>query len=140
MSQPPFEILEHTADVGIRAYGATLPELFINAGHGLVALALGSPEASPAKHLLLSVRGEDREDLLVQWLSEILYFMDAEGWAFCDFQIQRLEANELEGEGLGECRTDVGQRPRSVVKAVTYHQVSVRETPEGWEAVVYFDI
>ena len=140
MSKSPFEILEHTADVGIKAYGSTLPELFVNAGRGLIALALSPSAVGPVQSLPLSVRGEDREDLLVQWLSEILYFLDAEGWFFCDFRIQQLQANALAGEGLGECRTEAGQRPRSVVKAVTYHQVSVQETPEGWEAVVYFDI
>ena len=139
MDRPPYEILEHTADVGLKVYGGTLPELFANAGRGLVMLALESPEASPKECRTLSASGGDLEELLVHWLSEILYAMDAEGWLFCDFRIGKLEATAIEAEGWGE-RREPGERRRVAVKAVTYHQVSVQKINEGWEAVVYFDI
>ena len=139
MDRPPYEILEHTADVGLKVYGETLPELFANAGRGLVMLALESPEASPKECRTLSASGGDREELLVHWLSEVLYAMDAEGWLFCDFRIGKLEADSIEAEGWGE-RRERGERRRVAVKAVTYHQVSVRKINGGWEAVVYFDI
>ena len=139
MDRPPYEILEHTADVGLKVYGGTLPELFANAGRGLVMLALESPDASPKECRALSASGGDREELLVHWLSEILYAMDAEGWLFCDFRIGKLEADAIEAEGWGE-RREPGERQRVAVKAVTYHQVSVRKINGGWEAVVYFDI
>ena len=136
MDKPPYEILEHTADVGLKVYGGTLPELFANAGRGLVMLALESPETSPKECRTLSARGEDLEELLVHFLSEILYAIDAEGWLFCDFHIGKLEPTAIEAEGWGERR----ERQRVAVKAVTYHLVSVQETAEGWQAVVYFDI
>ncbi|MBI4443181.1 MAG: archease [Acidobacteria bacterium] len=140
MARPPFEILEHTADVGLKIRGATLPELFSNAGQGLMALAFESVSAEPRQRLSLRAEGADYEDLLVCWLSEILYFVDTEGWMFSGFVIHSVEQNKLVGEALGE-RSDPAERVRAVaVKAVTYHQVSVRHVPEGWEAVVYFDI
>jgi len=144
---PPYEILEHTADVGLKAYGQTPPELFVNAACGMMALALETPgendrepqgprafECRP-----LSARGEDREELLVHFLSEILYAVDAEGWQFSEFRIQSLEPTTIEAEGWGE-RAERSAHRRVAVKAVTYHQVSVVQTAEGWEAVVYFDI
>jgi len=140
MSKPSFEILEHTADVGLKIYGGSLPELFANAARGLVSLALEPEPVQPKQRLSLRAQGESYEELLVGWLSEILYFLDTEGWVFCDFSVERLEAGSIEAEGVGE-RRDPAHRSRAVaVKAVTYHQVSVRETAEGWEAVVYFDI
>lgn len=140
MRKPDYEILEHTADVGLKIYGTTLPELFANAGRGLMALAFESASAEPKERLALRAEGSDCENLLIGWLSEILYHMDTDGWVFCDFAIQRLEPTTVVGEGVGE-RHDPAQRTRAVpVKAVTYHQVSVRQVPEGWEAVVYFDI
>ena len=76
MSHPPYEILEHTADVGLKAYAPTLPELFVNAARGMLALALEPPVASvpsgvegsevepqemrPSEFRKLSARGEDR--------------------------------------------------------------------------------
>ena len=155
MPHPPYEILEHTADVGLRAYGRTLPELFVNAAHGMIVLALEPPvvpvpsgaegsevepqDVRPAQCRTLTARGEDREELLVHFLSEILYALDAEGWQFSEFRIQTLESNTIEAEGWGE-QSERSAHRRVAVKAVTYHQVSVTQTPEGWEAVVYFDI
>ena len=139
-SPPPFEILEHTADVGLRIHGRTLPELFENAASGLMALAIEPQDIRPAERLPLSATASDAEQLLVNWLSEILYHMDAEGWAFARFAIHRCGTTAVEGEGWGE-RRSLASRSRSVaVKAVTYHQLAVRETPGAWEAVVYFDI
>ena len=163
MSQPPYEILEHTADVGLKAHGQTLPELFANAARGMIALALEPPvepalpvpsavegsavegsdadaqEARPSQCRLLSARGEDLEELLVHFLSEILYAVDAEGWYFSEFRIGTLEPTAIEAEGWGE-RGERSAHRRVAVKAVTYHQVSVMQTATGWEAVVYFDI
>lgn len=145
---PPFEVLEHTADVGLKIHGRTLPELFVNAANGLLALTSTESEGQESGsggRLPLSVEGADLEDLMVNWLSEILYFMDAEGWNFSEFHVRHMGMNEarkntIEGEGLGQ-RRDSSKRWRAVpVKAVTYHQISVRQTSDGWEAVVYFDI
>ena len=143
MERVPYEILEHTADIGLMIYGRTLPEIFVHSALGLVALAVEAEPAIkeiPLNHLPLSVRGSDLEQLLVNWLSEILYFMDADGWRFSEFRVSLFEGDKLEGEGLGY-RRPIAQRTRAIaVKAVTYHQISVREVADGWEAVVYFDI
>ena len=84
---PPYEVLEHTADVGLRIYGRSLPELFSNAGLGLMALAIETQVIEEHERLSLAVSGSDVEQLLVNWLSEILYHMDAEGWMFARFTI-----------------------------------------------------
>lgn len=142
---PPFEILEHTADVGLRAFGKTLAELFANAARGMIALALEAENGGPSQAVQpeqkrqLSANGEDREEMLVHFLSEVLYAIDAEGWRFREFRIQTLGSNTVKGEGRGT-RTEPSERNRVAVKAVTYHQVSVTQTAGGWEAVVYFDI
>ncbi len=140
MNKPSFEILEHPADIGLRVYGRTLAELFVHGGYGLTAIALEAQDSGSTERIPLTAHGADREDLLVNWLSEILYYMDAEGWVFRDFRIQKIGDKVIEGEGWGERRDPARYQHAVVVKAVTYHQLSVRETGEGWEAVVYFDI
>ena len=143
MANPPFEILEHTADVGLRAFGETIPDLFSNAARGMIAIALeGEPEtqtAKPKQCRKFTVRGEDREELLVHFLSEVLYALDTEGWQFSDFRIRRIAPRQMWVEAWGE-RKERSEHSRVAVKAVTYHQVSVTQTSDGWEAVVYFDI
>ena len=140
MNKPSYEILEHPADVGLRVYGRTLAELFVHGGHGLTAIALEAEDSGSTERVSLSAQGADLEDLLVNWLSEILYYMDAEGWVFRDFRIQKIGDKVIEGEGWGERRDPARQQHSVAVKAVTYHQLSVRKTEEGWEAVVYLDI
>ena len=151
MTKLPFEILEHTADIGLKAYGPTIEALFVNAAAGLQALALPQldweedvSEPDAIAEQTLRANGANREELLVGWLSEVLYFIDAEGWSFGEFRIVRIGENAgewtVEGRGIGS-RRDPSSRSRAVpVKAVTYHQISVRKTDDGWEAVVYFDI
>jgi len=144
MSTPPFEILEHTADVGLRAFGATLPEVFVNAARGMLALALERADdetgaVRPEKSRRLSARGDDNEELLVHFLSEVLYALDTEGWRFAEFRIRKLEGNVIEAEGWGR-QAEYSEHSRVAVKAVTYHQVSVQKQNGEWEAVVYFDI
>ena len=139
-TRPPYEVLEHTADVGLRIYGRTLAALFSNAGLGLMALAIEPQKFQEEERRALAVTGADAEQLLVNWLSEILYYMDAEGWAFTRFDITECSPTAIAAEGWGE-RRDPASRTRAVaVKAVTYHQLAVRETADGFEATVYFDI
>jgi len=133
-------VLEHTADVGLRIYGRTLDALFANAGLGLMSLAIEPQKFQQEERRALAVTGADAEQLLVNWLSEILYYMDAEGWAFTRFDITECSPTAIAAEGWGE-RRDPASRTRAVaVKAVTYHQLAVRETADGFEATVYFDI
>ena len=140
MGKPSYEILEHTADVGLKVYGRTLQELFENAARGMVALAFGSAGDSGTGMVSFSAAGSDREELLVSWLNDILYRMDAEGWTFRDFRVTRIGDEVVEGEGYGQRQESGGSRRAVPVKAVTFHQISVREIAGGWEAVVYFDI
>jgi len=70
-----FEILEHAADVGFRAEAASQPELFENAAEALVALAMET-EAIEREPYPLEAKGEDIDSLLVNWLSEVLYYLD----------------------------------------------------------------
>jgi SHS2 domain-containing protein len=133
-------VLEHTADVGLRVHGRTLAELFENAGLGLSAIAMDAQDISSRDCCSMAASAPDVEQLFVNWLSEILYRMDAEGWAFSRFHVQRCDENAIAGEGWGEQR-DTASRTRSVVvKAVTYHQLAVQQTSDGWQATVYFDI
>ena len=137
---PAYEVLEHTADVGLRVYARSLPELFANAGLGLMALAIEPQRFNEKERIPLSVTGSDIEQLLVNWLSEILYYMDTEGWAFTGFAITECSATAITAAGWGERRHPAERSHAVAVKAVTYHQLSVRETADGFEATVYFDI
>ncbi len=136
----PFEILEHTADTGFLARGATLEELFEHAALALIQTALDPARAAAYAPRQLTASGETREDLLVNWLNEVLYLLDAGRFVPARFENLWFDGDSVFAQVLGERRDDASHPPRIVVKAVTYHQLRVREHNGQWEAEVYLDI
>ena len=135
-----FEILEHTADIGFRASGRTPAELFEQAAEALVSIALELDDISPASEYSLKATGSDYESLLVNWLSEVLYSIDGERLALRSFHVADLTPTRASGVARGEPRDPARHRAKLIVKGVTYHQLQVRQTAEGWCAEVYLDI
>ena len=135
-----FRILEHTADVGFEAFGATLPEVYENAARALAQLITEPSTVEPDEEIHIEVQGTDPSDLLVNWLSEILYQHDAERWLFHDFRVESLDDHAVSGIAWGE-KIDPARHPTNLmVKAITYHQLSLQQTAGGWRAQVYVDI
>jgi SHS2 domain-containing protein len=92
------------------------------------------------RELTVKAEGSDPQDLLVNWLSEILYLHDAEGWLFHEFNVQELRDNTITATARGERFDRARHQAKLLVKAVTYHQLALEQTPQGWGARVYVDI
>jgi SHS2 domain-containing protein len=135
-----FELLDHPADIGFRTHGATLEELFANAARALVFIILDVSNIQPALHVSLSAEGSDYESLLVNWLNEVLYFVDGKRIALGKFDISRLSSTRIECIATGEPREPQKHPPKLAVKAVTYHQLKVQRAENGWLAEVYVDV
>ena len=135
-----FRVLEHTADVGFEAFGATREEVFANAGRALLFLITDLEGIEPRDCVGIHLQGSDPPSLMVNWLSEILYLYDAEGWLFRDFELAGLTERSAAGVARGE-KFDRGRHQvKLLVKAITYHQLALEETADGWRAQVYVDI
>lgn len=135
-----FELLEHTADIGFRVRGRTLEELFAGAAEALQAIAFDASAVEPRERYALSATGEDLESLLVNWLSEVLYWMDGRRVLMARFEIREIAPERIAAEGWGEPWDPARHLPRTGVKAVTYHQLKVEREGEGWVAEVFLDI
>jgi SHS2 domain-containing protein len=135
-----FELLEHPADIGFRAHGASLKELFANAARALVSLILDPSNIEPAQQISLSAEGGEYESLLVNWLNEVLYYVDGKRIALGAFDISELNRTRIKCIAAGEPCNQQKHPPRLVVKAVTYHQLKVQEIENGWLAEVYVDV
>jgi len=138
---PIYEELEHTADWAVRIFGRDLPTLFAHAGETLFRL-IHAPFTAPVEVTRqVQVEGADLELLLVRWLQELLYWMETEGELYTQFIIETLSPpRSAEPARLTATVAGVrGRSDRSPIKAVTYHDLSVSQTDEGWEATVLFD-
>jgi SHS2 domain-containing protein len=136
---PTFEILEHTADVGIQARGAGLEEVFAGVAAGLATL-LGAWFPGEGQERALHVEGEDLDSLLAAWVDELLYVHEIEDAVFGGFRLNRVSDRSLEARVRMAPR---GERElESVgVKAATYHRIGVvREDNGSWSARIYVDV
>ena len=139
-SRPPFEVLEHTADAGIVVYGANLAELFANAGVGMFALRVELDTVQEREERLIQVEGQDRESLLVHWLTELLYYLDAQQMLFRRFEIEELTETGLRARGFGDTIDRERHQLHFGVKAVTWHMLEIARESAGHRATVLFDI
>ena len=135
-----FRVLEHTADVGFEATGATREEAFVNAALALQDLSVDLDSIAARDEVSIAVDGENAQELLVNWLSQILYLFDAEGWVLREFKLARLEDRRLEAVARGEKFDPDRHHVKLQVKAITYHQLALENAPGGWRAQVYVDI
>jgi SHS2 domain-containing protein len=137
---PPFEIIEHPADVGFIAYGQNLEELFANAALALCSLACDVAGIEERERREVEVTGSDRESLLFAWLAEILAIADAEQMFFRRAQVSELTEGKIRGAVYGEHFDAARHRAGTYIKAVTFHQMRVERAPGGWRAQVYLDL
>jgi SHS2 domain-containing protein len=140
MAVRPFEVLEHPADIGFRAYGSTLAELYAASAIALLSIADDPEAAEPRHEYALSAESGDRESLMVDWLNEVLYWYDGKRIAFRDFRIREFQEDSIAAVGIGEPRDSERHRARLIVKAVTYHQLKIEQRGDLWVAEVYLDI
>ena len=133
-----YEILEHKADLKIRAFGKDKPELFSNALGGM-SESMKAEVKKPEKKFKreIKIKSADLPSLLVDFLSEALYLSQVQKEVFSDIIIKKFTDKELEGVITGQKIERFGED----IKAVTYHQLEVKQNKDGsWQATILFDI
>ena len=140
----PFELIEHTADVGIKAHGNTITELFENAARGMFSVITcegANPQGSLVeKNIEIDKDAGELEDMLVSWLSELLYIFNREKICFNSFKIAGLNNNSLKAV-VGGVNIDLYQNDLyKEIKAVTFHNLKIEEDVEGFSCTIIFDV
>jgi len=131
-----YKILEHIADLKIKAFGQNLEELFSNAALGMMEFIykdIRYPISDIGEKI--SLKSKDIESLLVDWLSELLYLSEINKSAYTKFNIKEISETKLEAEVFGQ-----QAEKKNDIKAATYHQLKIEKTNQGYIAVVLFDI
>ena len=132
-----FEEVEHTADWALRVRGHDLRELLVNAARGMSHLLVSDLETVPTDvERRLELDAFDAESLLVEWLSELAYWAEAESLVFREFDLRRVTSHHLEALVRGGQASGLQRH----IKAVTYHNLEILEREDGLEATVVFDV
>jgi SHS2 domain-containing protein len=134
------EFFEHTADMGIRARAASLDTLFADAAAGLFSLLVANLDAVRPVHAeTVRIEAERLDDLLFDWLAELLYLHDAKRMVFSEFDV-RLADGALTATARGEPIDMRRHQLDTDVKAITYHGLKVQRDADGWLAEVIVDL
>lgn len=135
-----YEIFEHTADLGLRINAANLGELFTDAAGGLFSVMVSNIDAvRTGEEISFSIEADDIEELLHDWLAELLYTFHARRLVLGDFHI-KVDAAKLTATARGE-PIDLKRHDIEVeVKAITWHGLKVERCDEGWLAEVIVDV
>ena len=139
----PFRFFDHTADVGLELRAPTLPALFEEAALALSAVLSRSGRVEPRRHVSVSLTASSLEQLLVDWLAELLGWFDVELWVTggVEVTVDRGDGRySLQALGAGE-PLDLRRHPGALpVKGITFHRLSVLQTADGWCATIVLDV
>ena len=136
-----YELFEHTADIGVRGYGKTIEESFEETAKAMTSILVDLDTIEAKKTIKITAEADSTEELLFEFLNEILAQIDIEGMIFKEFKITKLENNKLEAELKGEEFNPEKHHAKTQVKAATYSQLKVYKDEKGrWVSQCIVDV
>lgn len=135
-----FEVIDHTADVGIVVHASTLPELFETAAAGMFAFLIDPLTVENRAWRERRIEADDLAGLLVAWLNDLLVLLSAEEFVPKVFVVDEVGERLLRATVHGEPVDPTRHRFRLDVKAATYHTLDVQREEQGWTARIIFDV
>ena len=135
-----YEIIDHTADIGIKVHGKDLKSLFANAAYGMFDIMADLKNVRTKESLKIESEAPNVEELFLSWLGELLYQYNSKKIIFKEFVIDKLTENTISASAQGE-KLDLSRHAlKTEIKAATYHQLKVEKVKDIWQAEVIFDV
>lgn len=135
-----YKLLEHTADLGIRVWGRDLKSLFINSASAMFELIAGIDSIKPANAVEITADAADRDELLKNWLSELLYHFHVKETLFSRFEIRELDDNSVISVARGEKIDKDRHKLKREIKAVTFHGLDIHRQENILSTDIIFDV
>ena len=135
-----WELVEHTADLGVRAWGVTPADVFEQAAHALFSLVCDPREIDERETVEVVLEAGARDLLLAAWLNELLYIFEARRLLLTRFDVVELGEQTLRARVTGEPLDPDRHIMCGGVKAATLHELSFKPRDGGWEGFVLLDV
>lgn len=135
-----YEIIEHTADIGLRVFGHSQKDLFHNAALACFEQITDLNKVEKKKTISIELEAPDKTELFISWLRELIYQSDARKMFFSYFDIMQIDELHLRGVASGEPMDLNKHTIKAEVKAVTYHQLKIENKNGFWTAEVILDV
>ena len=135
-----YKVFEHTADIGIKVRGRSLKELFKNLALAVFDIIAEKKPASSKirKKIPIKLEARNPEELLVDWINELLYLSSVKELIFEDFKIKEIDNNHIDVISVA-CPVK-NYNVNVEIKAATYHELEVKRAKNGWQVKVIFDV
>jgi SHS2 domain-containing protein len=135
-----FEVLDISGDAGLKAYGKSLEEAFINTSLGMYSLITNLDSIEEKKSIDVSIESNSLDGLLVSWLNELIFHFDTYGFIGKRVEIEHLSDNKIAATVTGEEFDPGHHEGKLLIKAATYHRLKIEQRGDIWETAVIFDI
>jgi SHS2 domain-containing protein len=145
-----FKVIDVSGDIGLKAFGKSINEVFVNAAIGMYSLITNLRTIKKEKTIDVSIKSQSIEGLLVSWLNELIFHFDAYGFIGKKIVIDELILGTDQPAGLQACRLGASvsgedfdperHESKLLIKAATYHKLRIENVGNMWEVDVIFDI
>ncbi|NLE23589.1 MAG: archease [Actinobacteria bacterium] len=135
-----YELVDHTADIGLRVWGPTVEDVFEEAGRGLFSLVCDPLHVGELEALDLELEAEAMDLLLAAWLNELLYVFETRRLVLSEFEVYEVQERRLRARVAGEPLDTRRHVMCGGVKAATLHQLRLERHDDGWEGFVLLDV
>ena len=135
-----YEQFPHTADIGVRVYGRDLKELFANAAFAMFDILADLEGLKVTFTQEIGLKADNKEELLIAWLDELLYNFYTKSVIFFKFDIEELTDCGIKAKASGRLVGENRNRLKTEIKAATYHNLKIKETGAGYEVEIIFDV
>lgn len=135
-----YEYFEHQADIGIRGMGQSLEEAFEQAALAMFDIMVETQDIRPQEVLEVDLHSNDPDELLIDWLSELLYLKDVEHKMFSKFEVKILDEKRIKAKIYGESINPSRHKLKLEVKAATFTQLAVIKKGKKWIAQCLVDV
>ena len=133
-----YRFLEHTADAKFQAFGKTMEEAFGNAALAMFKVMIDPKDVKPKIEKTIKAEGQDEKSLLYNWLEELLFLLDSEGFLLNKVKEMKIKGDTLQAKVVGDNAKDYSTH--GDVKAVTYNDMEIRKEKNKYTVQVVVDI
>jgi SHS2 domain-containing protein len=140
-NQKKYRITKHQSELAVKVVGASQADLFANSAYTLFDVMVADLDKVDCKdHIPLEIEGTDRDDLMVNWMRELLYLYQGSGYLLKDFQIREVKDTVVKAEVAGEKIDPDRHEIKQEIAAIAFHKSRMDKTGNQWTAQVIFEV
>jgi SHS2 domain-containing protein len=139
-TQKRYRLTPRQSELAVRVSGDSQADLFANSAFALFDVMTDLDKVDIKDRIALEVEGGDRDDLMVNWMRELLYLYQGSGYLLKAFHIREAKETQVKAEVSGEKIDPDRHEMKTEILAVAYHQSRMQKTGDQWIAQLIFEI